>query len=141
MPSTGPRVSKQCVDGADVPFPHADYPPRCSDEPDLFQMEWDEAPHGTTEHKVRQAKSICAGCPIAQKCLKWALVNEDLARTGIWGATTARERRALRERLARRLGPDWVGRLSHHGTYERTARSSWPSQRTRQQSRTRVGAV
>jgi WhiB family redox-sensing transcriptional regulator len=40
---------------------------------------------------TRPAKSICAGCPIRQRCLDYALDNE--IQWGIWGGMTLRERR------------------------------------------------
>lgn len=46
-----------------------------------------------------EAKAICAGCPVIEQCLEWALETNE--RYGVWGGTTAYERRALRrERLA-----------------------------------------
>lgn len=39
------------------------------------------------------AKRICAGCPVQQECLNWALHHE---RYGIWGGTNPREREILR---------------------------------------------
>lgn len=42
----------------------------------------------------REAKAICAGCPVRQDCLEWALrTKED---DGIWGGMTAPERRRIR---------------------------------------------
>ncbi|MFI1786460.1 hypothetical protein [Streptomyces rubiginosohelvolus] len=45
----------------------------------------------------------------ATECLKWALANPGLAQTGVWAATTKRERKRLRKRLVARLGDDWPG--------------------------------
>ncbi|MFF2470405.1 hypothetical protein [Streptomyces mirabilis] len=36
------------------------------------------------------------------------LTQPDLTRIGVWAATTAPDRSALRRRLENRLGPDWV---------------------------------
>ena len=42
------------------------------------------------------ARSVCAACPAREPCLAYALANPELV--GVWGATTTRERRALRRR-------------------------------------------
>jgi hypothetical protein len=42
---------------------------------------------------VRPAKKICAGCPVKDLCLEWALANDE--RFGIYGAKSERERRAI----------------------------------------------
>jgi WhiB family redox-sensing transcriptional regulator len=52
---------------------------------------------------TRQAKAICAGCPLSEGCLGYALAND--IRHGIWGGTTERER----ARLIGRLAPDEAG--------------------------------
>ena len=45
---------------------------------------------------VAQAKSICAGCPVQQDCLEWALASRQ--DDGIWGGFTEVERRRIRRR-------------------------------------------
>jgi WhiB family redox-sensing transcriptional regulator len=47
---------------------------------------------------TRDAKRVCAGCPVRLQCLEFALGNDE--RFGIWGGLSERERRRLR--LARR---------------------------------------
>ncbi|MFK4091096.1 WhiB family transcriptional regulator [Kribbella sp. NPDC020789] len=42
---------------------------------------------------TRDAKKICAGCPVAAQCLEWALENDE--RFGIWGGKSERERRKI----------------------------------------------
>lgn len=42
---------------------------------------------------TRQAKAICAECPVRMQCLAYALEHDET--TGIWGGLTPRERRAL----------------------------------------------
>ena len=42
---------------------------------------------------TREAKKICAGCPVRQKCLDHALANHE--RHGIWGGLSERDRRKL----------------------------------------------
>ncbi|WP_309235724.1 WhiB family transcriptional regulator [Streptomyces sp. TRM64462] len=59
-------------------------------------------PVGTSGPAVMQAeeaKRVCAGCPVQQRCLRWALdTGQD---HGVWGGTTENERRTLRRRAAR----------------------------------------
>jgi WhiB family redox-sensing transcriptional regulator len=42
----------------------------------------------------REAKKVCAGCPVRQECLEYALEHDE--RWGIWGGTSERQRRTLR---------------------------------------------
>jgi WhiB family redox-sensing transcriptional regulator len=44
------------------------------------------------------AKAICAGCPVTAQCLSAALGTATLFDSGIWGGTSARQRK--RRRLA-----------------------------------------
>lgn len=65
-------------------------------DPELF------FPVGQSGPAVRQiaaAKAVCARCPVLARCLEWALRAGEP--DGIWGATTAEERRVLRGRGAR----------------------------------------
>lgn len=43
---------------------------------------------------TREAKRICADCPVAEPCLEYALANDE--RFGIWGGLSERERRRVR---------------------------------------------
>lgn len=45
---------------------------------------------------TREAKKICALCPVRAQCLEYALKNDE--RFGIWGGLSERERRKLRKR-------------------------------------------
>ncbi|MEU9943108.1 WhiB family transcriptional regulator [Streptomyces lavendulae] len=94
-----------------IPFPETDQALRCRTEPSLFSIEdirTDEDPRAR-EKALVQVKHACSGCPIVEGCLKWALANPSLTKTGVWAATTARDRTRLRKQLAARLGADWVG--------------------------------
>lgn len=50
--------------------------------------------------RYRLAKSLCRSCPAASECLAWALPIHDL--DGVWGATTAEDRRLIRRMISRR---------------------------------------
>lgn len=54
---------------------------------------------------TREAKRICAACPVRDECLEFALANDE--RFGIWGGLSERERRR-----AKRVTPTRVGRMS-----------------------------
>ena len=45
---------------------------------------------------TREAKKICGGCEVRNRCLEYALENDE--RFGIWGGLSERERRKLRKR-------------------------------------------
>jgi len=64
----------------------------CLDEdPELF------FPEGESERYQRQIESaleVCATCPVVDECLSYALEADQ--RTGIWGGTTAEQRRRIR---------------------------------------------
>jgi WhiB family redox-sensing transcriptional regulator len=47
----------------------------------------------------KAARAVCAQCSERIPCLTWALDNSETF--GIWGGTTDRERRALRQAMAR----------------------------------------
>lgn len=70
----------------------------CADEdPELFFAGDDDA--------VRQAKEVCARCPVRAQCLETALAVNEMH--GVWGGMAEGERRRLirrrrRERAARR---------------------------------------
>ncbi len=58
-------------------------------DPDIFYPASDE--------EAGEAKAICAQCQVRQACLDFALDTREAE--GIWGGTTARERRrVLRQR-------------------------------------------
>lgn len=71
---------------------------RCADaDPEMFFSDFTgEAAHQATE----RAKAVCAGCPVRDACLDWA-VKTGMA-YGVWGGLTPANRRALR--LASRQG-------------------------------------
>ena len=64
----------------------------CRDsDPDLFFAD------GNGE-RTAVALRICAGCPVRDECLEWALAAR--ASFGVWGGTTEQDRRRLVRRSA-----------------------------------------
>ena len=49
-----------------------------------------------------EAKQVCAGCPVRESCLQFAIDNPE--HFGVWGGLTGRERAKLRNRRNRRAG-------------------------------------
>jgi WhiB family redox-sensing transcriptional regulator len=41
----------------------------------------------------KDAKAVCAACPVKEQCLEYALTNREY---GVWGGTTEAERRRIR---------------------------------------------
>ena len=64
---------------------------------------------GPALRQVARAKAICAGCPIQQECLSYALAAGSIQ--GVWGGMTEEERRLLlrRKRRARVRGAQHAG--------------------------------
>ena len=60
-------------------------------DPDLF---FPISTAGPALRQVDEAKRICRTCPVQAPCLAWAL-RQGIA-SGVWGGTTAEERRAIR---------------------------------------------
>jgi len=71
----------------------------CRDEdPELFFPLGESGPNLP---QIERAKAVCAVCPVRTRCLDEALgTGED----GIWGGTTAEERRRIRQRRQARQG-------------------------------------
>lgn len=49
--------------------------------------------------QAKEAKAVCKKCPIAKKCLEYALSQPSFEDHGIWGDTTSRERRKMRAEM------------------------------------------
>lgn len=45
---------------------------------------------------TREAKQVCAACPVRAECLEYALTHDE--RFGIWGGASERERRRMKRR-------------------------------------------
>lgn len=54
---------------------------------------------GPALQQLAEAKLVCAGCPVRESCLEWAL--EAGADHGVWGGLGEDERRSWRRRLIR----------------------------------------
>lgn len=70
------------------------YPPLTGEEPCIEQGDpelWFSLDAGEREF----AKTKCRACPLVRACLAWALAHEA---EGVWGATDADERSALRRK-------------------------------------------
>ncbi|MBZ3901229.1 WhiB family transcriptional regulator [Streptomyces scabiei] len=63
-------------------------------DPDLF---FPIGVSGPTLVQVDEAKAVCGHCPVARRCLDWALRAGGVE--GVWGGTTESERRALTRRV------------------------------------------
>ncbi|MER6441305.1 WhiB family transcriptional regulator [Streptomyces sp. NPDC001185] len=80
----------------------------CRTDPRAFDVERGQVSDPAEADRIRKAKAGCRTCPVAAACLRWALIHPDLSRDGVWAATTAPDRSALRRRLEARLGPQWA---------------------------------
>jgi WhiB family transcriptional regulator, redox-sensing transcriptional regulator len=65
-------------------------------DPELF---FPISSSGPAAQQIRRAKAICARCEIRQACLDHALNAGSIQ--GVWGGTTERERRLIRQRGCR----------------------------------------
>ena len=83
-------VAVSLIDLLDDDRPWAAYAACRDADPDWFFP----GPEGDHRSAVR----VCAGCPVREECLEWAL--ETRMRYGIWGGLTERERRRLIRRSA-----------------------------------------
>ncbi|MGH8902334.1 MAG: WhiB family transcriptional regulator [Egibacteraceae bacterium] len=46
---------------------------------------------GRALEQTREAKQVCAGCPVRSQCLDWALATNQ--QDGVWGGLSEDERR------------------------------------------------
>jgi WhiB family redox-sensing transcriptional regulator len=83
-------------------FSWQDHSACAGEDPNLFIP-----PDGETKAelpiRIRRAKAICGTCSVVKECLEFALRCDEI---GIWGNTTGRERRRMRE-LA--VSPEYQG--------------------------------
>lgn len=103
-----------------ISFPHSETHTRCQSEPELFDHDpGDGATSNERTTKLQRAKQACSGCPIVRRCLKWALTHPEHTPSGVWAATTARDRTLLRNRLTNRLGANWADTVAAKDRAER----------------------
>jgi WhiB family transcriptional regulator, redox-sensing transcriptional regulator len=50
----------------------------------------------SSDAEAGAAKLVCAGCPVREACLEWAIASRQ--EDGVWGGMTDTERRRLRRR-------------------------------------------
>ena len=77
-------------------------PPACENFPDAY---FPERAERNGDHYIRLAVDTCRRCPVVAQCAAYAIKWEA---EGIWGATTANDRKRIRR--ARRL-PDPVSEI------------------------------
>jgi WhiB family redox-sensing transcriptional regulator len=91
-----PHLTLAPAPAVPAPFPASDLP--SGDESwrlDALCAETDpEAFFPEKGGSTREAKRVCASCPVRMECLEFALANDE--RFGIWGGLSERERRRLR---------------------------------------------
>lgn len=68
-----------------------------SADPDLF---FPISKGAVTDQQVTVALSVCAGCPVREQCLDFAMQTAEV--NGIWGGTTPEERIRARRKATRR---------------------------------------
>jgi len=83
-----PGVRQQVVDDDENPLAWQSDSLCAQTDPEAFFPE----KGGST----RDAKRICGSCEVRNRCLEYALENDE--RFGIWGGLSERERRKLRKR-------------------------------------------
>jgi len=66
---------------------------KCKGKTDLFFNEGNSI-------VVREAKFICASCPVRKPCLAFAMKNDD---QGIWAGTSTNERERIRRALRKNI--------------------------------------
>ncbi|MFE1545491.1 WhiB family transcriptional regulator [Streptomyces microflavus] len=124
MPGSRPGIATLVPADTRIPFPDSEQPLACRTDPALFAIEdvsTTDDPRAR-EKATAQAKKSCSGCPVAAECLKWALANPDLTQTGVWAATTKRDRTRLRKQLTARLGDDWASAVAEQDRRRREQR-------------------
>ena len=65
----------------------------CQNNPEEF-FEWEDNNH----HTFKTARELCAGCPVKNVCLAYALENAEPF--GVWGGLSTRERKELLRRAS-----------------------------------------
>jgi len=80
-----------------IPEWHNEAHCRTQDKSVFFGSSSPEERPAYTLSSIREARTICASCPVFNECLKYAIYNrEDY---GLWAGTTMRQRRELFHRI------------------------------------------
>lgn len=67
----------------------------CRRDPELFFSQPEDSGQATsTAQRIEAAKKICAGCPLKDPCLAYAITYDV---EGTWGGSTLKERRKFRK--------------------------------------------
>ncbi|GGU66438.1 WhiB family transcriptional regulator [Streptomyces daghestanicus] len=90
------RTARYSYGATSTAAPDRPQPACAGQEPDLFFPVGDTGPALLQE---REAKAVCARCPLIEPCLQGALERGEAA--GVWGGLSEQERRSLRRRDAR----------------------------------------
>lgn len=59
------------------------------------ELRW--IPPYANRYEIARAKHICAACLVRRECLAYALEFDPVDLEGVWGGSTQRERRQLRQ--------------------------------------------
>lgn len=65
--------------------------------------------------QVAQARAVCAACPLLNPCRDWAITQPAKHLDGIWGGTTAHERKLLQAKQGRAVVDRPASRLGRGG--------------------------
>jgi len=68
----------------------------CTDKTETFFPEF-----GEVQEKTKEAKALCATCPMVLACLNQAL--KDNQQYGIWGGATVQERKRMRNHPSQKI--------------------------------------
>jgi len=116
-----------------IPMPDWPGRPACRDaDPDLFfapnlpRVAGEREPEADRQERIAAAKAVCARCPIAEECLRFAL-EHDL--TGVWGGKSREERRLMLRNAKAcnrcKKQPREAGRTYCVGCEAESRRESW----------------
>jgi WhiB family transcriptional regulator, redox-sensing transcriptional regulator len=92
------EVVVRMTPGAELPPPLAGFeqPAWAADAPcrEHPEVEW----FPERGESMAAAKAVCRRCPVRDECLSYAVADPTIV--GVWGGTSGRERRRMRERRA-----------------------------------------
>lgn len=65
---------------------------------------------------TREAKKVCAGCPVREQCLQWAIATGQ--GFGVWGGMSERERRKYAKEQWLPFGSERLPSAAYYGEFE-----------------------